>query len=129
MPYEIPLFEVLTILGFIVAQAVGLWKLLDGRFRRLESALESKVAERRAEMTAHTKSEDERAEKMSSEINRVDRDVTSLKARVDALPTREQMSDMLDRKVDKLESKFDRLYSALVRFVPPPQRLHQDDGN
>lgn len=118
MPYEsfaIPLGEIITILGVIAAQAFGLWKIIDGRFRRLEDALQSKVSERRAEMAALAAAETDRAEALNSEITRVDRDVTALRVRVDSLPTKDQMETMLDKRVDKLEAKFDRLYTAIMR--------------
>lgn len=118
MPYEsfaIPLGEVVTILGVIAAQAFGLWKIIDGRFRRLEDALQTKVSERRAEMAAMAAAETERAEALGNEITRVDRDVTALRVRVDSLPTKDQMEAMLDKRVDKLEAKFDRLYTAIMR--------------
>ena len=128
MPYEIPIGEVVSIIAVVLAQAVGLWKLLDGRFRRMEQALEDRVEERRDEMSKHTADEMRRHSEVSSEIGRLDRDMVSLRARVDSLPTRDQIGELLDKRVDKLEAKFDKLYSAMVRFVPVHGRGHDDDN-
>lgn len=135
MPYEMPLGEIITIIltgiGVVAAQAFALWKWLDSRFRGLENAIDEQVKEGRLEMAEHVDSENARAAALTAEISRVDRDVATLREKVSSLPTRDQLDDMFDRKMDKLERKFDRLYAALVRFVPPngTSRIFPDDGN
>lgn len=135
MPYEMPLGEIITLIltgiSVVAAQAFALWKWLDSRFRGLEKAIDEKVKEGRLEMAEHTDAENARSAAMTAEISRVDRDVATLREKVSSLPTRDQINDMFDRKMDKLEGKFDRLYAALIRFVPSGagNRTFPDDGN
>lgn len=125
MPLDLPLGEILAALALIAAQAVGLWKLIDGRFRRVEEAMHTQAHEMRSEMGEHTSEEMERYGDIRAEVGRVDKDVASLRARVDTLPTHQQISALLDTKMDRLETKLDR---ALARGAV--SRAHgPDDGN
>lgn len=125
MVTDLSIGEIFAALGVITAQAVGLWKLIDGRFRRVEEAMHTQAHEMRSEMGEHTSEEMERYGAIRAEVGRVDKDVASLRARVDTLPTHQEMSALLDVKMDRLETKLDR---ALARVAV--SRAHgPDDGN
>lgn len=123
MEPRMTLDTVLTIISIVMGLAVqswGVWKWLSGEFAKRDAAINVAVHERNQVVTAIRAESNAAREHMRTEISRIDRDISGVRAevreRLATLPTRQEQETMLRERVAPLESDLRSLVIELARL-------------
>jgi hypothetical protein len=111
--FSIDVGTVITVLFGFLTQSFAAWKWLAGQFSSRDASL-SNIKDT-----------------LNREIARVDREVMTLRTetreRLATVPSRDQIEEMLDRKLGRLETQLDSLMQAFTRLVARRGLFREDD--
>lgn len=111
--FSIDLGTVITVIIGLLSQSFAAWKWLTAQFSSRDSSLNNIK------------------DTLNREIARVDREVMTLRTetreRLATVPSRDQIEEMLDRKLGRLETQLDSLMKEFTRLIARRGLFREDD--